>query len=269
MREIGQHEDQPPQPASNRQVHPLPDHPLRLRIGFRISTVVQDFNQANLRAIELLDDPERMIVPALVNLVTVERWANKDGDHELALLTGHLHDREHRPCAGALSTRADHEDDRVAAQQRLDLGPGFLERLRGHMRIVPRTQQTGGSSADEHAFFLRDVRQRELVGVEKPRRHGPAKAVGVFPVCLLRHHEVLTEQRLDGTQNRAAPAAQAQEENVHLPPSCLGSVANRHGTTTQRPRAYTSPVVNRVSAISLTTRMTSYVTFPRWSVRLG
>ena len=123
--------------------------------------------------------------------------------------------------------------------------------------------------ADDQSFFSRHVDQRELVGVQEPRRDRASEAFCKPPVRLLRHGEVPTKQLLDGTQNVASASAQAQKKNVQLAPSCSESTPKRQATTTHRPCALSSSPANRSSRNSRSTLSTSYVTFLRWSDRFG
>ena len=58
--------------------------------------------------------------PSLVHFLPLERRPNEDWDHELLLLARDHGERKHRARAGAFSSRADEEDDRIPAEQRLD-----------------------------------------------------------------------------------------------------------------------------------------------------
>jgi hypothetical protein len=86
---------------------------------------------------------------------------------------------------------------------------------------VSGPEPPGRRGANQHAFFREHVQQRKLVGVEESRGDGTAKPIGVFRIRFLRGRQIVTEQRLDGSQDVPAAAARAEEQNVHLTPSLM------------------------------------------------
>ena len=257
LRQLPQDVDQSAQSARDGQVHAFPDDGLGLRARFRISAIVQDLHQPDLRGIEPLDHVQRVIVAALVHFVTLEGRANEDRQHQLAMLPGELRQREHRAGAGSLAAGADQHDDGVLLQQGLDLAVRFLQRLSGNLGVVPRSEPARRPSADEQAFLGRHVGQRELVRIEEAGRQRLAQARRVPAVGLLRDREVSFEQRLDRSENVATAASRAEEKERHLPPASRMSALSWKGTTTQRPRAYGRPLTNACSRSTACTRATS------------
>ena len=163
---------------------------------------------------------------ALVHLVSLERGPDEDRDDELPLLTRDLREWKHRSRAGALSARADEDDDRIAAEQRLDFVARFIQRLECDRRIVPGAETARRATADEEPLLLRQIRQRELVRVQEPCRHRAPEPLGIPRVAALRHAQIAPECRLDRSKNVSTATARAQKEDMHVTPDCFERVLN-------------------------------------------
>ena len=175
----------------------------------------------------------------------------------------HLRDRDNRPRAGALAAGADQDDDGVGTQQRLDLRPGFLERLTRDVRVVSRAEMSRRLCADDHSLVGGHVSHRELVGIEEAREHRAADTLGGARIAFLHGREVATEQCLHGAQNVASAATQAQDENRHATAPVLGLGLKWNGITTHAPSARSGWRTNALWLKRCVMRSTSYSTFCR------
>src|SRR5262245_38329924 len=167
----------------------------------------------------------------------LERRTDKDWNHELLLLSGHLRELEDRSGARTLPARADDDDYRMPAQERLDVVFRLLQGLPGQIRVVHRAQASRGRRSNDQPLLLRHIGQREFIGVEKPRSHGATEPLGVLRIALPRDDQVPAEQRLERAQDVAAATAGAEKKNIHGTPSCCLLVSMRNGMTTHVPSA--------------------------------
>ena len=221
LRQFLQDIEQAAQAPRDRQIHSLPHDRLRQRLGLSVSTVVQDLDEPDLGCIELLHHFQGMVVSALFDFMPFERRTNEDGNDELLLQARHLRHRKYGSGSGALPARTDQNRRRVLAQQRLDFAPRLLQRGTRDIRVVPRSEPPRRPGSYEEAFLRWHVGQRELVGIEESRGNPLPETVGVRHVGLLRHRQVALDDGLQRTQNVAASAAQAENEYVHVIPSCF------------------------------------------------
>jgi hypothetical protein len=111
LRQIRQHVEEAAQPSCDRRIHALPDDRLRLWIRLDVASLVEDLNQPNLRGIELIGDPQRLIVPLLFDLVMLERRPDENRNDQLALPAHHLGQRKHGAGAGPLAAAGDENHD--------------------------------------------------------------------------------------------------------------------------------------------------------------
>jgi hypothetical protein len=155
LRQVRQDVQQPSQSARNRAVHALPHARLRLRVRARVAAVVQNFDEADARSIELLRDHPRMVVAALFHLVPFERRADEDRNDQLSLLPHHLRDRENGACARAFPPRSDQDDNLVRLEERLHLGPRLVQGAPRHLGIMSRPETAGRPGADDDALVSR------------------------------------------------------------------------------------------------------------------
>jgi hypothetical protein len=172
-----------------------------------------------VRAIEPGGYLHRVVVAALVHLVALEGRPHEDRKHQLLLLTRHLGQRKDGSGTCSLSACADHDDHRVSANQRLDIAARLLERLPGHVGVVARAEMCRRARADQQAFGRRHVRKRELIGIQKPHRHGVVQTLCVGRIRLFGDRDVAIEQRLQRPQDVPATATGTQKKDPHLAPA--------------------------------------------------
>jgi len=172
--------------------------------------VVQDLDEPDLRFVELQSDMQRMIEPAFVDFVPLERRTDEHRQRQLALTSHDLGEGKHRPRTRAFAARADDDDDGVVRDECDDLIAALFQRARRQRGIVPRSETLRRGSADDEPFLDRHLLQRELVGIEKPRGDRAAEPIRVGRIGLLRDGNVAREQCLQRTQDISAATASAQ-----------------------------------------------------------
>ena len=263
LRQIPEDVEQSAECSGNRKVHALPDDRLRLGIRVDVPAVVQDLHHPDPRRVESLGHAQRVIVPPFLDLVALERRTNEDRNHELPLLTRQLRERKHRAGAGSFSTGTDDDDDRMPAQDGLDILTGLFQRLQRELRVVHRALTPRGVRTDDQALFLRDIGQREFIRIQEPRADGSPEPLRVSRIGLLRDDQIPAEHGLQRAENVAAAATRAEKKNIHDAPSCCLLVSKRNGMTTHGPSARRGPLMNGSSPRTRSTRSTSYSTFFR------
>src|SRR5262245_37996482 len=98
-----------------------------------IALIVEDLDTPARGLGNLSDDSRLLISTPLVYLVAIERGAKESLYHDALLLPRHLHDGKHGAGASPFPARSYHDDNGIAAQERLYFALRFLERLSGDL----------------------------------------------------------------------------------------------------------------------------------------
>src|SRR5262245_24345122 len=97
---------------------------------------------------------------------------------------------------------------------------------------MPCSESAGRVASDEEALVLWQIRERELIGIQKTSRDGASEPLCVPGVRLLCHRQVSPKRRFQRPQDVSTTAAGAQKKDIHMAPVYFRLTLNRNGTTT-------------------------------------